>query len=72
MRAGVPPPPAPPWLPPPQLCEADAVTIDAICRQHGVRLLLLRSYGLLGYVRPSVPEQRIVESKPDSKVDDLR
>ncbi|KAL4419001.1 hypothetical protein ABPG77_000866 [Micractinium sp. CCAP 211/92] len=55
-----------------QLAEADAVTIDAICRQHGVRLLLLRSYGLMGYVRPSVPEQRIVESKPDSKVDDLR
>ncbi|PSC68884.1 NEDD8-activating enzyme E1 regulatory subunit [Micractinium conductrix] len=55
-----------------QLGEADAVTIDNICRQHGVRLLLLRSYGLLGYVRPSVPEQCVVESKPDSKVDDLR
>ena len=48
------------------------MTIDNICRQHGVRLLLLRSYGLLGYVRPSVPEQCVVESKPDSKVDDLR
>lgn len=46
--------------------------MDNICRQHGVRLLLLRSYGLLGYVRPSVAEQRIVESKPDSGVDDLR
>lgn len=62
----------PPACPPLQLSEADAVTIDAICRQHSVRLLLLRSYGLMGYVRPSVPEQRIVESKPDSKVDDLR
>lgn len=55
-----------------QLCETDAVTIDKICRQHGVRLLLLRSYGLLGYLRPSVPKQCIIESKPDSKVDDLR
>jgi amyloid beta precursor protein binding protein 1 len=48
------------------------VQLDLVCRQHGVRLLLLRSYGLLGYVRPSVPEQRVIESKPDSKVDDLR
>lgn len=55
-----------------QLGEADAVTIDQICREHGVRLLLLRSYGLVGYLRPSVREQCIVESKPDSKVDDLR
>jgi amyloid beta precursor protein binding protein 1 len=55
-----------------QLGEADAVRLDLVCRQHGVRLLLLRSYGLLGYVRPSVPEQRVIESKPDSKVDDLR
>ena len=55
-----------------QLGEADAVELDAICRQAGVRLLLLRSYGLVGYVRASVPEHRVVESKPDSKVDDLR
>ncbi|KAL4859524.1 NEDD8-activating enzyme E1 regulatory subunit AXR1 [Chlorella vulgaris] len=55
-----------------QLGETDAVTIDGICRQHGVKLVLLRSYGLLGYVRPSVPEMCVTESKPDNKVDDLR
>jgi hypothetical protein len=55
-----------------QLCEADAVTLDKVCRQHGVKLLLLRSYGLCGYVRPSVTEQCVIESKPDSTVDDLR
>ena len=127
---------------PRQLSEADAETLDKTCRQLGVRLLLLRSYGLLGcvqcdagahaclpeaavpvrgcgarcccckgldprpataaglllllllladvlpmpppppppppphlpsrYVRPSVPEHPVIESKPDSKVDDLR
>lgn len=31
----------------PQLSETDATNLDAICRQHGVRLLLLRSYGLV-------------------------
>jgi hypothetical protein len=55
-----------------QLGEADAVALDGVCRRHGVGLLLLRSYGLAGYVRPSVPEVRVVESRPDSKVDDLR
>lgn len=52
--------------------EADAANLDAICRQHGVRLLLVRSYGLVGYVRPSVAEHRIVESQPENKKDDLR
>jgi hypothetical protein len=69
LRRQVALPPPPPLL---QLREADALAIDAICRQHGVPLLLLRSYGLCGYVRPSVPELRVIESKPDSKVDDLR
>lgn len=39
------PAPAPPL---PQLGEADAEALDKTCREHGVRLLLLRSYGLLG------------------------
>lgn len=30
-----------------QLLETDAINLDVICRQHGVRLLLLRSYGLV-------------------------
>ena len=67
-----PPRPLPPPWPRLQLVERDAVALDALCRRHGVRLLLLRSYGLAGYLRPCVPEQAVVESKPDSKVDDLR
>ncbi|KAG2424108.1 hypothetical protein HXX76_014782 [Chlamydomonas incerta] len=56
-----------------QMREQDAVALDAICRATGrARLLLVRSYGLVGYLRASLPEHRIVESKPDSQLDDLR
>ncbi|PNW87795.1 hypothetical protein CHLRE_01g002350v5 [Chlamydomonas reinhardtii] len=56
-----------------QLREQDAVVLDGICRASGrARLLLVRSYGLVGYLRASLPEHRIVESKPDSQLDDLR
>lgn len=34
-----------------QLSETDAVSLDAICREYGVKLIVLRSYGLLGYLR---------------------
>lgn len=34
-----------------QLHESDAIALDGICRAHGTRLLLARSYGLVGYVR---------------------
>lgn len=41
----------PPAFHAPQLSETDATNLDAICRQHGVRLLLLRSYGLVRALR---------------------
>jgi hypothetical protein len=34
-----------------QLRHADAVALDALCRDQGVRLLLARAHGLVGYVR---------------------
>ena len=41
----------PPAFHAPQLSETDATNLDAICRQHGVCLLLLRSYGLVRALR---------------------
>lgn len=55
-----------------QMAEQALVKLDNACRQHGVKLLIARSYGLVGYVRASLPEHRIVETKPDTQVDDLR
>lgn len=40
-----------------QLAEADAVKLDEICREHGLKLILIRSYGLVGYLR--VSEDRV-------------
>ncbi|GAB4817852.1 hypothetical protein N2152v2_004898 [Parachlorella kessleri] len=55
-----------------QLSETDAVSLDEICREYGVKLILLRSYGLMGYLRICVPEHCVIESKPDNTIDDLR
>eukprot|EP00887_Chlorella_sp_A99_P005358 scaffold1.g5358.t1 len=55
-----------------QLIESDAAALDRVCREAGVPLLLVRSYGLLGFLRVCVEEHAVIESKPDSVVDDLR
>ncbi|XP_010522340.1 PREDICTED: NEDD8-activating enzyme E1 regulatory subunit AXR1-like [Tarenaya hassleriana] len=55
-----------------QLVEDSAVKLDRICREANVMLVLARSYGLTGYVRISVKEHAVVESKPDHFLDDLR
>ena len=34
-----------------QLGEANSIELDKICRQFGVKLLMARSYGLVGYLR---------------------
>lgn len=55
-----------------QLPEAMNAKLDNICRGYGVPLVLARSYGLAGMVRNCIVEHCVVESKPDSEVDDLR
>ncbi|CAM6089778.1 unnamed protein product [Calypogeia fissa] len=55
-----------------QMPESALVKLDEICRQHNVILLIARSYGLVGHVRISMKEHDVIESKPDSKVEDLR
>lgn len=55
-----------------QMPESSLVKLDQICRQYGVQLIIARSYGLTGLLRISTPEHCVIESKPDSAVDDLR
>lgn len=38
---------------PPQMREAELIKLDEICRAKGVKLLVARSYGLVGYMRVS-------------------
>ena len=55
-----------------QLREQDAVALDAICRGYDIPVVYAKSYGLVGTVRNSIREHRVIESKPDSVVQDFR
>jgi amyloid beta precursor protein binding protein 1 len=55
-----------------QLREQDAVALDAICRGFDIPVVYAKSYGLVGMVRNSVREHRVIESKPDNVVQDFR
>jgi NEDD8-activating enzyme E1 regulatory subunit len=55
-----------------QLREQQALQLEHICHQYNIPLVLCRSYGLVGTLRVCVSEHTVVESKPDSVVDDLR
>ncbi|GMP66836.1 hypothetical protein CsSME_00027029 [Camellia sinensis var. sinensis] len=55
-----------------QLVEESMVKLDRICREANVMLIFARSYGLTGFVRVSVKEHTVIESKPDHFLDDLR
>jgi hypothetical protein len=39
--------------PPPQMTEPHLLQLEALCRAKGVKLLAVRSYGLMGYMRVS-------------------
>jgi len=54
------------------MVEKDVRQLAAICWSSNVALVVLRSWGLIGYIRVCVPEHTIVESKPDNPPDDLR
>ncbi|PIN21175.1 NEDD8-activating complex, APP-BP1/UBA5 component [Handroanthus impetiginosus] len=55
-----------------QLVEGSMVKLDKICRDANVMLIFARSYGLTGFVRISMKEHAVIESKPDHFLDDLR
>ncbi|KAK9831545.1 hypothetical protein WJX81_007869 [Elliptochloris bilobata] len=55
-----------------QMMEAQMMRLDVACRELGVPLLCVRAYGLVGYLRASLPEHCVVEAKPDNTIEDLR
>jgi len=54
------------------LPEQEVRQLAAICWSANIALVVLRAWGLIGYVRVAVPEHTIIESKPDNPPDDLR
>ncbi|KAL5972612.1 NEDD8-activating enzyme E1 regulatory subunit axr1 [Asimina triloba] len=55
-----------------QIQENSMLKLDEICRQANIMLIVARSYGLTGFVRISLKEHDVIESKPDHFLDDLR
>jgi len=52
--------------------EQPLLKLSEVCWGANIALLVVRSWGLLGYLRVVTPEHTIVESKPDNPADDLR
>ncbi|CAM9585090.1 unnamed protein product [Ascophyllum nodosum] len=55
-----------------QLHESSLRRMAALCWQHSVPFLLVRTYGLLGHVRLALRGHCVVESKPEGNKPDLR
>ncbi|KAJ8620915.1 hypothetical protein MRB53_029444 [Persea americana] len=55
-----------------QLQEKSMLKLDKICRDANTMLVIARSYGLTGFVRISLKEHDVIESKPDHFLDVLR
>ena len=52
--------------------ESELSGISAICSTNKIPLMIVRSYGMIGYCRIFLQNHQIVESKPDSDPYDLR
>ena len=54
------------------MAESSILPIAALCASLGTPLFVVRSYGLLGYIRFQAAEHVVVEGKPMSEIPDLR
>jgi len=52
--------------------EATLMTLSKLLWENKVPLMVVRSHGLLGYIRIQTPEHAIIESHPDNVLTDLR
>ena len=55
-----------------QLPDSSTLPLSRILWSQKVPLILLRSYGFIGYIRVATPEHCITEAKPDNALEDLR
>ncbi|KYQ90227.1 amyloid beta precursor protein-binding protein 1 [Tieghemostelium lacteum] len=52
--------------------EEPLLTLSQYLYENNIALVVVNSYGFIGYLRLSVPEHQVIESKPDTPMDDLR
>jgi len=54
------------------VADPNLTQLATVCNAYGVPLIIVRSCGLVGYVRLQVAGHEIIESRPESDVPDLR
>ncbi|KAK7077671.1 NEDD8-activating enzyme E1 regulatory subunit [Halocaridina rubra] len=54
------------------LPESTLLALSKVLWDASVPLLIVRSYGMIGYIRVQIEEHTVVESHPDSEMPDLR
>eukprot|EP00164_Ancoracysta_twista_P000745 GFYU01000981.1.p1 GENE.GFYU01000981.1~~GFYU01000981.1.p1 ORF type:complete len:536 (-),score=164.70 GFYU01000981.1:18-1625(-) len=54
------------------LKQASVLTLSTFCKENAICLVVVRAYGLVGYIRIQKEEHTIIESKPENFVEDLR
>jgi len=55
-----------------QLDSVTLLALSQICWGSNIPLVIVRSYGYIGYMRLQLKDHEIIESKPDTKLFDLR
>lgn len=54
------------------LPESTLLALSKVLWEANVPLVIVRSYGMIGYIRVQIEEHTVVESHPDSEMPDLR
>ena len=55
-----------------EMLESSLLRLSQVLWKLSIPLLVARSYGLLGYIRISLPQHEVVEAHPDNSHEDLR
>jgi len=55
-----------------EICEKTLITLSNLLWDENIPMMVVKTYGLLGYIRLQVNEHTIIESHPDNEFQDLR
>ena len=55
-----------------ELSEKMMTTLSSLLWNASIPMMIVKSYGLIGYIRLQVKEHTVIESHPDNVIEDLR